>query len=197
MTFVAATNNFCKFGEIKRIMEPLGHKVLSLSEANVCVDVSETANTFSGNAEIKAAAVCGATNLPVIADDSGLEVDALNGAPGVYSARYAGENTSDSDRIQKLLNEMKNIPEEKRTARFVCAICCIFPDGKLIEAKGVCEGRIAWKPSESKNGFGYDPVFIEKSTGAAFSELSDFQKDAVSHRGRALEQFAERIRGIR
>lgn len=196
MTFVAATNNPKKFEEIKRIMEPLGHSVLSLRQANVCVDVDETAKTFEGNARIKAAAVCGVTNLPVIADDSGLEVDALNGRPGVYSARYAGEHADDKARNRKLLAEMKDIPDKSRTARFVCAVCCIFPDGRVIEAKGICEGKIAFKPSEAANGFGYDPLFIELSTGKAFSELSDLQKDAVSHRGRAFQEFIKKIKEI-
>ena len=193
MTFVAATNNFCKFGEIKRIMEPLGHKVLSLSEANVCVDVSETANTFSGNAEIKAAAVCGATNLPVIADDSGLEVLALGGRPGIYSARYAGPCATDADRIGRLLGELAGMQGKQRAARFVCALCCVFPGGRSIAARGECMGTIA-REARGRSGFGYDPVFIEDSTGKTFAELTDEEKDAVSHRGRALRDFEEKLK---
>ena len=192
MTFLAATNNRWKYQEIQRILAPLGHRILSLQQANVCINIEETAKTFAGNAEMKAVAVCRAANMPAIADDSGLEVDALDGAPGIYSARFAGPGASDKDRVNKLLKMMKSVPEQKRTARFVCAICCVFPDGRVIKTSGVCEGYIAQRAHKA-GGFGYDPVFIEKQSGIPFSELAEAEKDEVSHRGKALRALVEKL----
>jgi len=141
---------------------------------------------------IKALAVCRAADMPCFADDSGLEVDALGGAPGIYSARWAGRDATDADRIAKLLDAMKDVPDGRRTARFVCAICCVFPGGRTIYSRGECEGVIARAP-RGDGGFGYDPVFIENSTGKTFALLSSDEKDSISHRGRALRDFVQKL----
>lgn len=192
MTFVAATGNAHKLTEIRRILAPLGHDVISQREAGVYCDPEETGKTFAENARIKAEAACKAAGKPAVADDSGLCVDALGGAPGIYSARYAGEHATDDDRIAKLLDALSGVPEEKRTARFVSAICCLFPDGREIAVEGVCEGRVAFE-KDGAGGFGYDPVFIEAETGKTFAALSGGEKDACSHRGRALRALAEAL----
>ncbi|ADU25908.1 RdgB/HAM1 family non-canonical purine NTP pyrophosphatase [Ethanoligenens harbinense] len=192
MTFVAATGNAHKLTEIRRILAPLGHDVISQREAGVACDPEETGATFAENARIKAEAVCKAAGRPAVADDSGLCVDALDGAPGVYSARYAGAHATDDDRIAKLLAALSGVPEEKRTARFVSAICCLFPDGREIAVEGVCEGRVAFA-KDGTDGFGYDPVFIEAESGKTFAALSGEEKDACSHRGRALRALAEAL----
>lgn len=186
-TFVIATHNQNKVKEFGRILAPLqiGVTTAPLDE------VEETGTTFAENAFLKAQAACAQTGMPAVADDSGLAVDALGGAPGVYSARYAGENASDADRIQKLLENLKEVPTEKRTAKFVSAICCVYPDGRRIETQGECRGAIAFAP-RGNGGFGYDPVFL--IDGKTFGELSPQEKDSVSHRGRALALFAEKLR---
>ena len=183
MTFAMATHNAHKLEELARILRPLGVQVTPAEYR----EVEETGGTFAENARLKAQAACRDTGLPAIADDSGLEVDALGGAPGVYSARYAGEHATDAQRIEKLLREMETVPEEKRTARFVSAICCAFPDGRTLETEGVCEGSVARAPSGA-GGFGYDPVFCVG--GKTYAEMSAEEKDAVSHRGKALRAFA-------
>ena len=184
MKFVIATHNTHKLEEFERILTPLGLRIAvrELSE------VDETGETFAQNAFLKAESAMKETGLPAIADDSGLMVDALDGAPGVYSARYAGEGGTYDDVIEKLLYEMRGVPEGERTARFVSSICCVFPDGETLRAEGVCEGVIAFE-KRGKGGFGYDPVFLcgEKS----FAEMSGAEKDAVSHRGRALRAFSK------
>lgn len=192
MVFVAATNNKRKYAEIRRILEPLGFEIITLEQAGVSVDPEETARTFEGNARIKAAAALKVCGQPCIADDSGLVVDALGGRPGVYSARYAGEGATDEQKISKLLGELENVAEDKRTARFVCCACCAMPDGAFIEARGVCEGSIAREPA-GNGGFGYDPVFIEKTTATLFSQLSGENKDALSHRGSAFAALAQKL----
>lgn len=189
MTFVAATGNAHKLVEIARILTPLGHTVISQQEAGVDCAPEETGKTFAENARIKAEAVRKAANLPTIADDSGLCVDVLQGAPGIYSARYAGENATDDDRITKLLGALDGIPQEKRDAQFVCAVCCLFPDGREVAVEGVCEGRISFA-KDGADGFGYDPVFIEAATGKTFAALTSAEKDACSHRGKALRALA-------
>lgn len=181
-TFVIATHNAHKLEEMRRILEPFGMTVITAD----LTDVPETGKTFAENAYLKAKAACEQTGKPAIADDSGLAVDALSGAPGIYSARYAGEYASDQDRIQKLLSELQPYPEPERTARFVCAVCCVFPNGDVLRCEGVCEGRIGFAPC-GENGFGYDPVFFLDTR--SFAELSKEEKDAVSHRGKALEEF--------
>lgn len=182
MKFVIATHNKHKLQELQRILTPLGIEAITADLS----EVEETGTTFAENACLKAKAACEETGLPAVADDSGLEVDALDGRPGVYSARYAGEGATDAQRIQKLLGELAEVPAEKRTARFVSAICCVFPNGDILRAEGDCPGSIAFA-SEGEDGFGYDPVFLcgEKT----FAQMTAAEKDAVSHRGKALEKF--------
>ncbi|MBW7573575.1 RdgB/HAM1 family non-canonical purine NTP pyrophosphatase [Caproiciproducens faecalis] len=186
MKFVMATHNQKKLDELERILMPLHISV----SAPYLLEVEETGTTFAENAFLKADSACRETGLPAVADDSGLMVDALNGAPGVYSARYAGEDATDLDRIHKLLDALKDVPEEKRTAKFVSAICCVFPDGSQITAQGECAGTIAFAP-EGEGGFGYDPIFLVN--GRSFAQLTAEEKDEISHRGRALRAFAEKL----
>lgn len=186
--FVIATHNAHKLTEMRRILEPLGIAV----QAADFRDVPETGKTFAENAYLKAKAACEQTGKPAIADDSGLMVDALSGAPGVYSARYAGEQASDAERMEKLLKELEPYPgREQRTARFVCAICCVFPQGDVLRWEGVCEGYIGFSPA-GDHGFGYDPIFFLDTL--SFAQIPKEEKDAVSHRGKALKGFVRLLR---
>ena len=187
ITFVIATHNKNKLKELERILLPLNITPVTAKLA----EVEETGKTFAENAFLKAEAACQQTGMPAIADDSGLMVDALGGAPGIYSARYAGEGASDLDRINKLLRELKNVPKEKRTAKFVCSVCCVYPDGRKIVSQGECNGEIAYKP-QGESGFGYDPVFLVN--GKSFAQLPKEEKDLISHRGRALRKFAAELK---
>ena len=190
MQLLAATNNKGKLREYKRMLEPLGFEILSLSDLSLQADPEETGSSFAENARIKAEYVCALSGLPALADDSGLCVDALDGAPGIYSARYSGG--SDEDNNQKLLQELKDVPTEKRTARFVCAICCAWPDGSFTETEGTCEGKIDFAPV-GEEGFGYDPLFLSDEVGS-FGLASPEEKDAVSHRGAALRELVARLK---
>ena len=164
--------------------------MISQSEAGCNFDVEETGTTFEENAVLKAKAVYEKMKMPVISDDSGLEVDYLNGAPGVYSHRYAGENATDADRCSKLLSELSGVEKEKRTARFVCVICFIDENGTETVIRGTCEGYIGTEP-RGENGFGYDPVFMYGDR--SFAEISAEEKNSVSHRADALRKFSETI----
>ena len=195
-TFVIASNNAHKAQEIRRILAPLGIRICLPAELGKSFAAEETGTTFAENARIKALAACAATGLPAVADDSGLAVDALGGAPGVYSARYAGEGARDAARIAKLLAALGGVPEATRAARFVCSVCGVFPDGESVAAEESCEGSVAFAP-QGEDGFGYDPVFIEKSTGKTFAQLTAEEKDRLSHRGKALRLFAVRLRAAR
>ncbi len=188
---IIASNNAGKLREFRAILEPFGLEVVSQREAGFCQDVEETGTTFAENAAIKAKAVYAAMHCPVIADDSGLMVDALDGAPGVYSHRFAGEGATDADRNAKLLHELDSIPAEKRTARFVCSLCCAFPNGDVLTAEGTCEGTILSAP-RGENGFGYDPVFHPDGFDRSMAELTMEEKNAISHRGKALAQFRQK-----
>jgi XTP/dITP diphosphohydrolase len=187
MTFIIATHNAKKIKELKRILEPLGFDAVIREDLP---EVEETGTTFAENALLKAESACKVTGMPAIADDSGLVVDALGGAPSVYSARYAGEGATDKQRYEKLLSELQEVPTEKRTARFVSAVCCVFPDGNIITAEGACEGMIAFAP-KGEGGFGYDPVFLvgERS----YAQMTAEEKDSISHRGRALAKMAHEL----
>ena len=187
MKFIIATNNQKKLKELERILNPLGINAVSAKDEGISLDdVEETGTTFAENAFLKAEAAFKKTGLPSVADDSGLCVDALDGRPGIYSARYAGENATDSDKNNKLLSELKYVPEKDRTAHFTCAICCILPNGEKIEVEGICEGSIAFEP-HGNGGFGYDPIF--KYGDKSYAELSSEEKDAISHRGKALRKL--------
>jgi len=186
MRLIVATHNPDKVKEFQRILSPLSVSV----ETAELEEVEETGRSFEENAFLKAEAACRITGLPAVADDSGIAIDALNGEPGIYSARYAGEGASSSDRNQKLLHALQNVPVEKRGARFVCAICCVFPNGDRITARGECTGTIAFAP-RGESGFGYDPLFLVGDR--SFGELTAREKDRISHRGRALRDFAEKL----
>ncbi len=184
-SFIIASNNPHKVEELDRILNPLGIKSVTAKDAGINLsEVEETGETFAENARLKAQAAYKISGMPAVADDSGLMVDALGGAPGVYSARYAGENATDADRISKLLTELKDVPENERTAAFVSSICCILDDGSMIEVSGRCNGKIAFEPV-GEGGFGYDPVFVV-ADGRSFAQLTAEEKDKISHRGNAL-----------
>ena len=190
MKFVLATHNPGKLQEMGEILRDLGVEVVSPAALGIPVDVEETGTTFHENALLKAKAICRAANLPAIADDSGLCVDALNGAPGVYSARYGGEGLDDRGRCMLLLNSMRGATT--RAAHFSCAVACVFPNGDTLTAEGRCDGSIAYAPL-GDGGFGYDPVFLLPGTGKTFGQLSQEEKSAVSHRGKALKEFAGKL----
>lgn len=190
--FLIATNNSHKVLEFKRILLPIGINVISAEEAGVDLgEVSEDGDTFEKNAFIKASSAYKLSGLPCIADDSGLCVDALDGAPGVYSARFGGEDISQSERTDLLLEKLEGVPFDKRTARFVSSICCILGDDDIIEVRGECEGFISFEPM-GEGGFGYDPVFM-LDDGRSFGELSGEEKDKYSHRGVALRMLRDRL----
>ena len=187
MRFLLATHNMKKQAEMQRILSPLGIEVLTADMAGVeLTDVDETGETFRENACLKALAGCKESGLPCIADDSGLCVDALGGAPGVYSARYSGVHGNDDANIAKLLDALKDVPEDDRTAHFACAVCVCFPDGRRLELEGRCNGKIGYKKL-GNDGFGYDPVFMVGDR--SFAQFTADEKDAVSHRGNALRKL--------
>ena len=187
MTVLLATHNAHKRAEMARLLAPLSVEIADLPFS----EAEETGETFAQNAFIKADAACRETGLPAVSDDSGLMVDALDGRPGVYSARFAA---TDEERIAKLLAMLDGVPTQRRGARFVAAICCVFPDGKVIRAEGICAGRITKAP-RGEDGFGYDPVF-ELPDGSTFAEYSGDEKNAISHRGKALREFIEKMKKV-
>ena len=190
--FLIATNNKHKVEEFKRILCPLGINVISAKEAGVDLgDVEENGTTFAENARIKALSAFKISSMPCIADDSGLCVDALDGAPGIYTARYGGENITQTERNAFLLYNIQNVPDENRGARFICHICCVLGEDEIIDAEGICEGSIAKEPSGT-DGFGYDPVFVYKD-GRCFGVISGEEKDKISHRGLALRALKEQL----
>lgn len=191
-SFVIASNNAHKISEFKRILEPMGYDVKSAKEAGVDFsDVEENGNTFAENSEIKARYAYSVCKLPCIADDSGLCVNALDGRPGIYSARYAGENSTDDEKINLLLKELVESNNSDRSAYFVCGICCVFSESDVLRAEGKCEGEIGFE-KKGENGFGYDPVFMIEN-GKSFAELSAEEKDRYSHRGNALRAFSSAL----
>ena len=197
---VFATGNAGKMKEIREILADLPAEIRSMKEAGVEADIVENGTSFEENALIKARAVAEQLHdgrTVVLADDSGLEIDYLKGEPGIYSARYMGEDTSYRIKNANLIERLKGVPEEKRTARFVCAIAAVFPDGGTVIRRGVIEGKIGYE-ERGANGFGYDPIFYLPDMSRTTAELSPEEKNAVSHRGRALEaiklDLAERMR---
>ena len=189
MKFVIATHNAHKLIELQRILTPLGIEGVTDHDLGIELpEVEETGTTFAENAYLKAASACQVTGLPAIADDSGLVVDALGGRPGVYSARYGGEEATDDDRNMLILGEMKDVPKGERSARFVASVCCVFPNGDVLRAEGTFEGEIGYAPA-GENGFGYDPIFVVGDRTSA--EMSSAEKDAMSHRGNALRVFSK------
>ena len=191
-TFLIATHNQKKKNELLRILAPLGIDVKTDEELGLTLtEVDETGETFYENALLKAKSGAKESGLPCVADDSGLMVDYLAGAPGVYSARFAGEHGNDSKNNAKLLKLLTDVPEEERTARFVSVVCCVFPNGEIISARGECEGKIGYC-EKGDGGFGYDPVFMVD--GKSFAELSAEEKDKLSHRGKALTLLNEKLK---
>lgn len=191
MELAIATNNADKAQEFSRILAPLGIRTRSMKELGVTLDVEETGSVFEENAYLKAKALFEVLHAPVVADDSGIEVDALDGRPGVYTARYAGEHATDEENIDKLLKDMEHVPQNQRTARFVCALCVILNAKEQFFLRGTCEGTIGYARA-GEGGFGYDPVFY--IGGRSFAQLADGEKDAVSHRGHALRLLQEELR---
>ena len=190
MKLVLASKNQKKLVEMRDILSHMGVEVCLQSDVGVDVDVEETGTTFEENSLLKARAVMEASGLPAIADDSGLCVDALNGAPGVYSARYGGEGLDDTGRYWLLLENMKG--QMPRTAKFVSVITCCFPNGDVLTARGECPGTIAFAP-QGEGGFGYDPVFFVPPLKKTFAQLTAEEKNAISHRGKALEVFQVKL----
>lgn len=190
---IFATGNQGKMREIRAILEDMKWDVVSMKEAGIDPEIEENGATFTENAVIKAQTVADALasekkvrECVVLADDSGLVIDCLNGEPGIYSARYLGEETPFSEKSADLLRRMKDVQEEERSARFVCAIAAVFPDGEVVTAEGIVEGRIGYE-LKGDNGFGYDPIFYLPEYGRTAAELTDEEKNQISHRSRALE----------
>ena len=191
MKFVLASHNKNKLREMQEILGALGVEVVLQSELGLALEPEENGATFAENALIKARAVMEASGLPAIADDSGLCVDALQGAPGVYSARYGGEGLDDRQRYELVLRGVAG--QFPRTCRFRCAIACCFPDGEVLTADGTCEGTVAFTPM-GEGGFGYDPIFFVPGLKKTFAQLTAEEKNAISHRGKALQAFAGKLR---
>lgn len=187
---IFATGNENKMVEIREILGELPLEIQSMKEAGVYADVDENGSTFEENALIKARAICKLAGEMVLADDSGLEIDYLDKAPGIYSARFAGEDTSYDIKNRILLDRLEGIPEEERTARFVCAVAAVFPDGTVSTVRKTIEGRIA-QESAGSNGFGYDPIFYVPEYGCTTAEMTPDQKNELSHRGKALRAMRD------
>ena len=190
---IFATGNQNKMREIKAILADMDVEVLSMKEAGIDIDIVEDGKTFEENALIKARAVSKAGNALALADDSGLEVDALNKEPGIYSARYMGEDTSYDIKNMNIIERLEGVPDEKRTARFVCAMAAVFPDGTEQTFVKTMEGRIGYKIA-GENGFGYDPIFFLPEYGKTSAEISPEEKNAISHRGKALRTMEEYLK---
>lgn len=206
MDFILATNNMKKLAEMQRILAPLGINVVTAKMLGITLpEVVEDGDTFEANAKIKSESACKITGLPAIADDSGLCVDYLDGAPGIYSARFANievhngvnvdneKNADDEENNNLLLKKLEGVDESERTAYYVCAICCIFPDGKEITVRGECHGTIGFE-RDGNAGFGYDPLFI--INGKSFGKYEGEEKDKISHRGNALRKLTKELENI-
>ena len=192
MKLIMASNNQKKLREMQRILVDMGVEVVPQREAGCDFEVEETGKTFAENAFLKAEAVVRATGLPAVADDSGLMVDALDGAPGIYSARFTGSHEdSDEARVQFLLQKLEGVAD--RSAKFVSSICCVFPNGDTLRTEGECPGEIIFAP-RGQNGFGYDPVFRPRGFDRTMAELAPEEKDKISHRGAAMRKFREELR---
>lgn len=195
-TLLVATNNPGKIREFRELLAVLPVTVTFPEERGLILEVAETGCSFEENARIKATAYAGATGLVTLADDSGLEVDALGGAPGIWSARYAGANASDADRVRKVLSALANVPAGRRTARFRCVVALADPQGGVLTAEGACEGEIGLSP-RGDNGFGYDPIFVvHGQRGLTMAELPPDLKNQISHRARALVAAREILAGL-
>jgi len=192
---IFATGNEGKMREIRMIMADVCQDIKSMKEAGIRLEIEENGSTYEENALIKARAVAACADDMVLADDSGLEIDCLNGEPGVYSSRYLGEDTSYRVKNADLISRLEGVPEEKRTARFVCAIAAVLPDGREITVRASVEGRIGYEEKGS-GGFGYDPIFYVPELGRTTAELTEEEKNQISHRGKALRLMKEELRKI-
>lgn len=190
---VFATGNKGKIKEIQMILADLGVEVITMKDAGITIDIEENGKNYEENALIKARAVAEHTDYIVMADDSGLEINYLNNEPGIYSARYMGEDTSYRIKNANLIERLVGVPDEKRTARFVCAIAAVFPGGMEVTTRGIIEGRIGYEEKGS-NGFGYDPIFYVPKFGKTTAELTEEEKNQVSHRGNALMLMKEELK---
>ncbi|HHV29248.1 XTP/dITP diphosphatase [Acetivibrio mesophilus] len=191
--FVIATKNSGKLKEIEEILEGMNFEVVSMEEVGVTQDIEESGSTFEENALIKAREVYKACGEMVMADDSGLEVDYLDGAPGIYSSRFAGEGASDADRNNKLLSLLKDVPFEKRKARFVCVIAVILSNEEYFTVRGTVEGYIGFEP-RGNNGFGYDPLFFVPEYNMTSAQMEPSKKHEISHRGKAIRMMLEELK---
>jgi len=192
---VFATGNAGKMREIRAILADLGMEILSMKEAGITLDIEENGATYEENALIKARAVAENTDAIVLADDSGLEIDYLNKEPGVFSARYMGEDTPYSVKNANLISRLDGVADEKRTARFVCAIAAVLPDGRELTTRATIEGRIGYE-EKGEGGFGYDPILYVPEMGKTTAEMTSEEKNRISHRGKALELMKEELRNV-
>ena len=195
MKIIFATGNENKLTEIRKILSDLDVEVVSMKEAGIRADIVEDGKTFAENALIKARTICKACGEITMSDDSGLVIDALGGEPGIYSARYLGEDTSYHIKNNNLIERLEGVPDEKRTARFVCAIAAVLPDGRELSTTGYYEGAIGYE-EKGENGFGYDPIFYLPDVGKYSAELSDEEKNARSHRGQALREMRDMLEKV-
>lgn len=192
---IFATGNENKMKEVRMILQEFACEILSMKEVGISADIVEDGRTFEENAAIKAKAIMDMTGDIVMADDSGLEVDYLKKAPGIYSARFLGEDTSYHIKNQYIIDQLKSARGQERSARFVCAIACAFPDGHIETVRGTIEGEIGYE-EKGENGFGYDPIFYVPSYGCTTAEMSPVQKNEISHRGKALRLMKEKIKEL-
>lgn len=193
---IFATGNQDKMREIREILADMDVEVVSMKEAGIHADIVEDGTTFEENAVIKAKTICKMTGEITLADDSGLEIDYLNKEPGIYSARYMGEDTSYHIKNANLIQRLEGVPDEKRTARFVCAVAAAFPDGTIKTVRGTMEGLIGYE-EKGENGFGYDPIFYLPEYGCTSAELSMEEKNKISHRGKALQAIRSELEGLK
>ena len=195
MKIIFATGNKAKLREVREIVADLGIEVVSMKDAGIDVEIIEDGKTFAENALIKARTVCAACGEVTMSDDSGLVIDALNGEPGILSARYMGEDTSYHVKNMNLVGRLEGVPEKDRTARFVCAIACVFPDGRELTCQETFEGIVGYE-EKGENGFGYDPIFYLPEKGCYSAELAPEEKNAVSHRGKALRAMRRKLEEV-
>lgn len=192
---IFATSNQGKLKEIREILSDMDCEIISLKEAGIDIDIVEDGSTFEENALIKANTIMKLTNTIVLADDSGLEVDYLDKKPGIYSARFLGEDTPQIEKNKYILDKLRNVEEDKRTARFVCCVACAIPNRESITVRGIMEGKIAHNMA-GENGFGYDPIFYVKEYDKTVAELNSDEKNDISHRGRALRLMKEKLKNM-
>jgi XTP/dITP diphosphohydrolase len=186
-SLLLASNNPGKVRELRDLLPGTAWRVVTPADLDLQLEVEESGDTYAENAALKARAFCAAAHMTALADDSGLEVDALDGRPGVHTSRYGGLQATPAAQMQRLLRELRDVPEERRTARFRCVIAIATPDGRLVEIEGICEGRIADSP-RGASGFGYDPIFLVPERSLTLAELSSVEKHRISHRGRAMRR---------